>query len=338
MPPARWLLLIHQLPPKPLYLRAKIRNRLARVGAFALKNSVYVLPERDDCLEDLQWIAQEAVAGGGEAFVCRAELVAGVSTEALVAHFRRAADAAYAELKREISRALERGAAARGSSAAEAQAPAEAGRFRKRFQEIAAIDFYPAASGREVEAMLRKLEARIARAGEAEGPRGRHRTGLKGRTWVTRRDPHVDRLASAWLVRRFVDPRARFRFIDAQREQPKPREIGFDMVGGEFTHEGDRCTFETLRTRLGIVDPALQPIAEIVHDIDLKDSRYGRPDTVGFHQVVQGLIRAHPDDEGRLARALALFDDLYASFRGPAAKRAAPGGRKARGASRRKPA
>jgi hypothetical protein len=294
-----WYLLIHQIPPQPLYLRAKVRNRLARVGALALKNSVYVLPARASCLEDFQWIAQEVAAGGGEAFVCSAQFVLGVDDAKLGQEFRRAASAACEAVLSELARA-------RRPLAAD-----ERGRLAKRLDEARSIDFFGVPEAQEAEKMLRKLEepgrrpARAASRKEAVPP---------GRTWVTRRDPHIDRLASAWLIRRFVDPRARFRFIDVQREPLRRGEIGFDMVGGRYTHEGDRCTFETLVHRFGIRDAGVRAMAEIVHDLDLKDDRYGRAATGGVAQLVAGLTRGYPDDAARTRRAIVLFDDLHASF------------------------
>jgi hypothetical protein len=298
-----WLVLIHQLPPEPLYLRAKVRNRLARVGALALKNSVYVLPARPSCLEDFQWIAQEAVAGGGEAFVCEAKFVLGVDDAKLTGEFRRAAAAAYEGLASDLARL-------RVPLAAD-----ERSRFTRRLEEARAVDFFDAPERKEVEDMLAKLErpaAGAARAGR------RAETVAPGRTWVTRRDPKVDRLASAWLIRRFVDPRARFRFVDPQGEPLERGELGFDMVGATYTHEGDRCTFETLVARFGIRDPGVRAIGEIVHDLDLKDDRYGRPATGGVAQLVAGLTVSCPDDGERVKRAIALFDDLHASFAGAA--------------------
>ncbi len=316
----KWYLLIHQLPPKPLYLRAKIRNRLAKLGAVALKNSVYVLPARDDCLEDFQWIAQEATVGGGEAYVCETEFVAGISSDALIRQFNRNRDAAYEALKAEIGEALTR---MRGRGAANSPDQDLAGallRFKKRLEEVGATDFFGAPARKEAETMLRSLETRL-HGGQSQGSfkGSRKHADLIGRFWVTRRDVRVDRIASAWLVRRFIDPGARFRFIDPKSEPKRPGEIRFDMVGGDFTHEGERCTFETLLARLRITDSATSQIAEIVHDIDLKDGKYARAEAAGVQQLILGLTRANPDDEERLQRGFAFFDDLYASFRREAA-------------------
>jgi hypothetical protein len=134
--------------------------------------------------------------------------------------------------------------------------------------------------------------------------------------WVTRRDPHIDRLATAWLIRRFVDPAAKFRFVDPSGATVRPGERSFDMVGADFTHEGDRCSFETMCQRCGLKEPALRPLAEIVHDLDLKDAKFGRPDAAGVQRLVDGLAAAHPDSAARVSAAMPVFDALFASFGG----------------------
>ncbi|MFY9550731.1 MAG: chromate resistance protein ChrB domain-containing protein [Thermoanaerobaculia bacterium] len=227
----RWCVLIHSLPPKPAYLRAKVRNRLRKAGAIALKDAVYVLPASAGALEQLQEIAAEAAGGGGNAYVCEA-----------------------------------------------------------RFQDPD-TDAY--------------LSSQFESRGEPS---------LIGRIWVTRRGVQIDRIASAWLIRRFLDPKARFRFIDPG-EQRKPGELRFDMPGGDFTHEGDNCTFETLVARVAKPDRALREIAQIVHAIDLKDDKFERAEAPGIERILLGIVLECPADEDRLKRGFALFDDLYASFR-----------------------
>ena len=137
---------------------------------------------------------------------------------------------------------------------------------------------------------------------------------VRGRVWVTRKGIHVDRIASAWLIRRFVDPDARFKFVPAKGYKPAEKELRFDMFEAEFTHDGDLCTFEVLVSRLGIDDRALVPIAEIVHDIDLKDSKFDRPETSGIDRLIAGIAMGHRDDESRLERGSAVFDGLYEYF------------------------
>ena len=303
--PLRWILLIHQIPPEPLYLRAKIRRRLTGVGAIALKNSVYVLPRREETLEDFEWITQEIVAGGGEAFVCEASFV-GVGVDArLVARFDADRGDDYERLAAEMRK--DRRSASRAGTAR--TTAAEVLRLRKQLSALVKIDFFGAPARRKAEGLLAEVEKRSA---------GRSSGGMKSRyqrrVWATRRGVHIDRIASAWLIRRFLDPEAKFRFIDPKEERSDPDEIRFDMVGGDFTHEGDRCTFETLERRLGLRDPALAAVAEIVHDIDLKDGKFGRPEAAGVEQLILGIVRSDSDDGARLDRGFDLFDDLHRSF------------------------
>ena len=307
-PPRRWYLLIHQLPPRPLYLRAKIRQRLARVGAVALKNSVYVLPFREDCLEDFQWIAEEAASGGGQAHVCMAEFADRDTDDALIRRFLSDRDSDYAALAETAAQARRR---TRSRAAEEDRASAIA-RARRRLEEIARIDFFGAQGRAAARSALGRLQRR-RRAPDAPRPPAA-RSDLVGRTWATRRGVQVDRIASAWLIRRFLDPEARFRFVDP-KDPAREGELRFDIAGGDFSHEGDACTLETLIRRAGLSDRALLPLAEIVHDIDLKDGKFQRPEAPGVERLLHGILAACPRDEERLDRGFALLDGLYESFR-----------------------
>lgn len=293
-----WYLLVHQLPPEPLYFRAKIRQRLARSGAVALKKAVYVLPRQAQCLEEFRRIAAEAIAGGGEAWACEAEFLDPATDAALVARFQSERNADYEAATTAIERKSGANAAARLD------------RARKLFSEIERIDFFAAPARARLQRLVRELESSLPGGPtRTEGPRRK----LAGKTWVTRRGLHIDRLASAWLIRRFIDPAARFRFIDP-KEPARAGQLRFDIEGGDFTHEDDRCTFETLLARAGVTDPAAGQIGEIVHDIDLKDGKFGRPEASGVERVVTGLLLGNPGDEARLERGLALFDELHQSF------------------------
>ena len=154
-------------------------------------------------------------------------------------------------------------------------------------------DFFGSDAGTEVQTLMAAIKNMLKQSGDAKASRGQSSGDLKGRVWVTRRDPHIDRLATAWLIRRFVDPAARFRFVDSAGGAVLKGERSFDMVGADFTHEGDKCSFETMTARLGLKDPALRQIAEIVHDLDLKDGKFGRPDAAGVQRLVDGLSAAH---------------------------------------------
>ena len=309
--PHKWWLLIHQIPPKPPYLRTKVAKRLSRLGAVPVKNSVYVLPATEDTLEDLQWVRREVVAGGGEAFVAEARFVDGLSEAETETLFRAARDVDYHELADELRPAL---AAAKKKKklddATRAELKVKLDRARKRFDEIAAIDFF-SASGREVvDGLLGELAARLSGGGEpANG--ALDLADYRRRTWVTRQNIHVDRIACTWLIRRFVDPDARFKFVAGKTYEPQGGELRFDMFDAEFTHEGDKCSFEVIIERFGLRDAGLRVIAEIVHDIDLKDGKFGRADADGVARVISALAMSAKDDDERVARGAALFEDLH---------------------------
>jgi hypothetical protein len=314
---ARWLLLIHHIPPQPSYLRVKVGRRLQSLGAVAVKNSVYVLPQSEQAREDFQWVRQEIVAGGGDASVCEARFVDGLSEGAVEALFHAARDADYERLAREVRRvqgALTRRGrrkAARGGAGTPALA-----RLRQRLGDIAAIDFFGARGRATVETLLASMEASLRPPQTPAEVVARVSAGdVRGRTWVTRSGVYVDRIASAWLIRRFLDPEARFKFVRGQRHAAVPGELRFDMFEAEFTHEGDLCTFEVLRRRFGLADAALGPIAEIVHDLDLKDARFARPEAAGLERVLAGIALRYRDDESRLQDGRAVFDALYESFK-----------------------
>ena len=311
-----WLMLIHQIPPKPDYLRVKIGRRLQRVGAVAAKNSVYILPDRVDCLEDFQWIRSEITDGGGDASICRAGFVDGLTNAQIEHLFRAARDEEYAALAGD-ARDLWTRIRARGARDADGQRVTrpedELARLRKRLAVIVSIDFFDAPGRAMADETLRAvaLELEPAFATAAAPPT---QSEYRGRTWVTRCGIFVDRIASAWLIRRFIDRDARFRFVSDRNDRPSSGELRFDMFAGEFTHEGDRCTFETLLHRFGLADSALQSIAEIVHDIDLKDEKFGHVEAPGIDRVLAAIAAAYAEDDARLARGSQLFDDLYALF------------------------
>ena len=316
----RWLLLIHQLPPKPDYFRVKIWRRLQRLGSVAIKNSVYVLPKNDQTQEDFQWTLREIVEGGGEASLCEARFVDGLSDDQVEALFQEARGAEYGEIAEEARRlaemALPEGPIEDGRRT---QSEIDVARVKRRLAEVVAIDFFGAPGREAAEGLVSGVEARMRdkrlgreMIGNATAVR---REDLQGKTWVTRKGIHVDRMASAWLVRRFIDPNAKFKFVSPKGYKPLPNEFRFDMFEAEFTHEGDRCTFEVLMERVGLNDPALGPIAEIVHDIDLKDSKFGRQETLGIDRLIAGIAMAHKDDEIRMTRGAAVFDDLYEYFK-----------------------
>jgi hypothetical protein len=315
----RWLLLIHQIPPKPDYFRVKIWRRLQRLGAVAIKNSVYVLPKNEQTQEDFQWVLREIVEGRGEASLCEARFVEGLSDDQVEALFQVARGAEYDQIAEEARRLAESPLPDEQREATRrTQLEIDLTRLKRRLAEVVAIDFFGAPGREAAEGLVSGVEVRMTGKNSMLGPdsaRTFRRENFLGKTWVTRKGIYVDRMASAWLIRRFIDPDARFKFVPPKGYKPLPGELRFDMFEAEFTHEGDRCTLEVLIERTGIHDPGLSPIAEIVHDIDLKDSKFGRQDTIGIERLIAGIAMAHKDDENRLVRGAAVFDDLYEYFR-----------------------
>jgi hypothetical protein len=314
----RWLLLIHQLPSKPAYFRVKIWRRLQRIGAVAVKSTVYALPANAETQEDFEWLLKEIVEGGGEAMVCEARLVDGLTDTQAHALFDAARDEDYEAIAKE-ARALLARLEATATTDEKPDVRTHAGRLRKRLVEIATIDFFGATGRLSAESLIAELEHRLVEDTDMaeEHPKAPSLTvaDLKGRIWVTRKGVHVDRIACSWLIRRFIDPDATIRFVPGKGYEPNPGEVRFDMFEGEITHEGDRCSFEVLLDRAAIADLALQVIAEIVHDIDLKDAKFGREEMAGIASMIAGICAVNPTDEQRIVQGGMVFDSLYEYFR-----------------------
>lgn len=314
-PEGRWLLLIHQIPPKPNYFRVKIWRRLQRLGAVPIKNSVYVLPRTEQTQEDFQWVLREITHGKGEGSICAAGFVDGLSNEQVEALFQSARETEYRQIADDARRLAKMSPAKKQIE--DAQIETHLTRLKRRLGEVVARDFFGAPGREAAEGLINGIESRIQKKSgkPAVKASASHSHNLQEKTWVTRKGIYVDRMASAWLIRRFIDPNARFKFVPAKGYKPLPGELRFDMFEAEFTHEGDHCTFEVLVDSVGINDAALTPIAQIVHDIDLKDSKFGREETVGIERLISGVAMAHKEDEARLERACAVFGDLYEYFK-----------------------
>lgn len=310
----RWLLLIHQIPAKPAYLRVKTWRRLQSIGAVAIKNAVYALPATEQTQEDLEWLRKQIEQSGGEAVICEARLIDGLTDAEVRAQFNAARDNDYTEIADEL-RALN-ARLDKGHAESPEELRALFKRLKARHAVNVAIDFF-GASGREVsDGLIGALETGLNESGVE--PQDSSPTSpmmdLTGRVWVTRQGVHVDRIACSWMIRKFIDPTASIKFILPREYQHTPGELRFDMFAGEFTHEGDRCSFEVLMARAGLDDPALAAIGEIVHDIDLKEDKFGREETAGVKALINGICSGAHDDEQRIARGGAILDDLYAGF------------------------
>jgi hypothetical protein len=314
----RWLLFVHQLPATPSNLRVKTWRRLQQFGAIPRKQSVYVLPDTPHTREDFEWLTTEVKAAGGDAEVFIGSPADTWSDDTLVEEFRRSRQEAYAALAQDIGRALRRVAgkrSPRGGRAPSANRILEG--FRQRQAAIERIDFFGSAGRDRVAELVGEFEKRVSdRAQRPEtgaAPPPTKAQNYQDRLWVTRPRPGVDRMASAWLVRRFIDPQARFAFAADQHALPKDC-VPFDMFGVEFSHHADNCTFETLCSVFGIQEAAVSRVGAIVHDLDLKDERFGAADAPTVAAMVEGLQLVHADDDRLLAEGMTLFESLYRSF------------------------
>ena len=303
-----WLALLHQLPAKPPYLRVKIWRRLQAIGAVPLKNAVHLLPHSVESEAAFRDLLEEISGSGGEAIVIEAKLLAGQSDSDVRLLFDTARDADYDEIAQAARRLLETGPAS----------GADIAKLQKRLEEVGRLDFFGAHGRQEAEAALADLDRQRYQhpdIGRNEPSHISEPLDLTGRTWVTRRGVHVDRIASAWLIRRFIDPDARFKFVDGRHYDPIEGEFRFDMVDAEFTHEGDRCSFEMLLLRADLTDDhALVAIGEIIHELDIGDGKFVRPETAGVGAMLSGVCASTDDDLQRIAIASEALNQFHAFF------------------------
>jgi hypothetical protein len=294
-----WLLLLVRLPATHSAARVAIWRKLKKSGAVQIQTSTYVLPDDPPRYEAFQWLTQHIRDAGGDATLVRAKEIEGFSNDRLIELFNAARAKEYA-LLREMLRPLV--ANLRRTS----NFGGKLDRIRRQFREIRGTDFFDSPKAKDVEMVLRKLE-------EAQ-PRSKPQPKLeprdfRGRVWLTRPRPEIDRIGSAWLIRKFIDPKAKFVF-ESKRSLNR-RVLTFDMLGGDFSHEGDDCTFETLIRRFGIQDKAAQKIAEMIHDADLDDARFQRVEAVGIDRVLKGWAKQGLLDREILRRGFECFDALY---------------------------
>lgn len=313
--PKKWLLLIHQIPPKPNALRVKIWRRLQQVGAVAIKQSVYVMPLSEQSREDFSWTLKDIVEGGGDGSISEARFVEGLSDEQILALFHNARKSDYEKLIQEANALLAEWSSGETDPRDPAnRGPAQLSKLQRRLTDITAIDFFQTPERVTAELQLKELGNLLAGHPAAGSEVRGSLSDMRGKTWVTRSNLFVDRIACGWLIRRFVDKTAAFKFVTDPHYSPKANEIRFDMFDGEYTHEGDRCTFEVMVKRLQIQDHSLRPLSEVVHDIDLKDKKFSRSETDGFNALLTGLVAANPDDDQRMNEGRRLFDNLYAYY------------------------
>jgi hypothetical protein len=318
--PGRWYLFLHQVPPRPAYFRARVLRQLLQLGALAVKNSAYLLPANEETLEDLEWLRNSIISEQGEAWIFQCDTVSGHTDESLREDFRELRAGDYRQLEEELL-VLRKGLR-EGAAAGERETSLEPDReklralakIRKRYEEIRKIDFFEAPQGREVVTLMEELDRSLTPGAEQTAAPSETLDAYQGRRWVTRQGVKIDRMASAWLITRFIDRKPEFGFVKARGYRPRPSELRFDMFEGEFTHADGKCTFEVLLDRMKLEDPVLHLLGKLVHDIDLKDNLYDLPETAGIAAVIDGIVARCPDDPERLDEGRRLFDSLYEQF------------------------
>jgi hypothetical protein len=316
-PAISWLVLVFQLPANPSNARVRVWRRLQAVGAVGLKNSAYVLPNTPQAREDFEWIAAEVAGLKGQASILVAETLEHASEREIVEAFRQARAMEYEGLLHEAEKLIREFKKGRIAPPRRLRVQRAVRGLRERFDEIEAADFFGAPRREAVNAALARIEKALAsnvpaaREKPKEGEK-RMNENFQSKTWVTRPRPGIDRMSSAWLIRNFID--AKSRFIFAEKPGDAANAIPFDMFGVRFGHQGCACTFETLATHFGIRNAAVERIGRIVHDLDLKDTRYQLPEETAVGRLVEGLRQVYADDSELLAHGMEMFEALYRSF------------------------
>jgi hypothetical protein len=305
-----WLFFLFNLPGTRASERVKVWRRLKKFGAIQLKGSTYVLPDEPVHYERFQWLAKEIVDVGGEATLARVKEIEGMPHAAIVAMFNEVRARDYDELVAPLNLLIKDNKSRKNSSETFSN---QLKKFRQRFQEIRDIDYFQSSRGEDLQRLLQKAEALESPSKKPETRVRLRIEDYRGKTWVTRPRPEIDRVGSAWLVRRFIDPSAKFAFANTPTELPNA--IPYDMFEVEFSHHGDCCTFETLVQRFGIRDRAVLRLAELIHDADVEDDKFHRVEGFGVEQIFKGLAKQGLTDHEILSKGFECFEALYAQFK-----------------------
>ncbi len=306
LPMTKWLLLLYGLPTRRSAARVSLWRQLKRLGSVPLKTSAYLLPDLPQHFERFQWLTQQVRDGGGEATVIRVTEVEGLTQEQIVQLFNDARASEYGDLIRDLTDLVERN---KRKSTETFQTDLE--KLAGRLDQIQKRDFFGCARAHDAQMLLKHAQGLRRAAGKSPPTLSTKRFSAK--TWLTRPRPEIDRVASAWLIRRFIDPKARFVFSSEPAKFPEA--LPYDMVDAEFSHHGEDCTFETLAKRFGITDKAVLKIAEMVHEADLEDGKFKHVECIGIDRVLKGWARLGLSDEQLLEQGSGCFDALYEYLR-----------------------
>ncbi len=305
-----WLFFLFNLPGTLASERVKVWRRLKKFGAIQLNTSAYVLPDEPAHYERFQWLGKEIVDAGGDATLARVAHLENLSYAAVVSFFNEARSKDYDEIAEPLLALI------RDPKGRKADPEAFVHQFQKlkaRFQDVQAIDYFQCSRGEDLERLFQKAETLGSPPQKLEPPKRLQAADYRGKVWLTRPRPEIDRVGSAWLIRKFIDPEAMFAFGDAPTAHPEA--IPYDMLDVEFSHHGDRCTFETLIARFGIRDRAVNRLAELIHDADLEDDKFHRVEGFGVERIFKGWAKQGFSDPDILSKGFECFEALYAAFR-----------------------
>jgi hypothetical protein len=316
-----WLLIFYSVPSHPVSSRMKIWRKLVRSGAVQLKGAVYIIPATDEHHEFFQWLITEVKSLGGDGAFFRSSAIETMSDEEVRELFILQISEEYRGLEKAVAALEQKTQSIRKGTKLQDRSPLidQLAKAAKEFEDIRRRDFFSSTSGEALNKRLQVLQTGIKNLDTASSEKietiSLKRTEkYQNRVWVTRKKPFVDRMASAWLIKRFIDPKATFTFIEERELTASgPGTTAFDLRNAEFTHVGELCTFEVLVKAFGIRDKAVKQIAEIVHDLDVKDDKYGNAGTSGVEEILSGIRKTGKDDLDALERGRAVFEMLYQS-------------------------
>lgn len=278
-----WLFLLFNLPAQHSSERVKVWRRLKKFGAVQLKTSTYVLPDEPVHYERFRWLAQEIDDTGGEATLVRVKDIEGMPYAAVVALFNETRARDYDEIAEPLTQLIKN----RKSRKLPADTfTGELEKVQKRFQETQEIDYFQSTRGEDLHALFQQAESLGAPKKKPETKARLRVEDFRGKTWMTRPRPEIDRVGSAWLLLKFIDPGAKFAFGNTPAAAPEA--IPYDMFQVEFSHHADNCTFETLIERFGIRDRAVLRIAELIHDADPEDDKFHRLEASASNKSSRG--------------------------------------------------
>jgi hypothetical protein len=306
-----WLVFSYSLESQPKSsVRVGFWRRLQQLGTLSLKNGLHVLPDREECLESFQWLAQEVQEAKGEVTIMRVDRFESMTDAQLIELFHAGCRKKYEQLDRQMAVLWKRLQATPKKKDATAIGRMFT-KLQRQWGDITRVDFFDSPYGGQVTVRLRRLRQAFAPE-QPSIPKlpPAAMADYRERTWVTRPRPHVDRLACAWFIRRFINPKIIIRYST----NPERDEVRFDMRGADFGHHGNLCTFETMVLRFGLSDPALLAMGEIVHEIDIRDGVYMRPETSGIDVILKGWLLEKLSDQELERHGLVLFQGLYASL------------------------